>query len=252
MKLSKLFTSAGVLAASLTYVAGLGMAQGPMYDKIIVDLPYKVTVNDSVLEPGHYVIRQFESQAQSSRILQIYTDNGMKLKTTVQTIPALDNNTPDSTKVILHHYGSDYYFDKIWVVGKNYGYEFPLPPAVKSRTRERMEPYTVAATYESAPAQTTVAASTDTSATAQQTQTAEATPAPAPAPAAASAPADTTPAPVVTADNSASSSNTGNNNAGNDMAPKPRMPHTADNWFALVLIGSITTLFGLLLRRREV
>ncbi|HCC56254.1 MAG TPA: hypothetical protein DEQ47_03155, partial [Solibacterales bacterium] len=149
MKLSKIFASAGVLAASLTIVAGLGMAQGPLYDKIIVDLPYKVTVADTVLEPGHYVIRQFESQS-NSRILQIYTDQGMRLKTTVQTIPTLDNNTPDSTKVILHHYGPDYYFDKIWVVGKNYGYEFPLPPAVKSRQRERLEPYTVAATYEPA------------------------------------------------------------------------------------------------------
>ncbi len=249
MKLRNLFTSAGVLAASLTYLAGAGLAQGPLYDKIIVDLPYKVTVNDTVLDPGHYVIRQFQSQAQSSRILQIYTDGGMKLKTTVQTIPALDNNTPDSTKVILHHYGSDYYFDKIWVVGKNYGYEFPLPPAVKSRQRERLEPYTIAATYEAAPAQTAVASSTDTTAATTQTQTAEATPAPAPAaaPAVDNTPA---PAPAVMADNSASANANSGMNA--RRAPRPRMPHTADNWFALVLIGALTTLFGLLLRRREV
>ena len=246
MKLTKLFTSAGVLAASLTFVAGLGMAQGPMYDKIIVDLPYKVTVNDTVLDPGHYVIRQFESQAQSSRILQIYTNQGMRLKTTVQTIPALDNNTPDSTKVILHHYGNDYYFDKIWVVGKNYGYEFPLPPAVKSRQRERMEPYTIAATYEKGTASdtNTVVAASSTESTAAPApaaapvQTAEAAPAPAPAPAASSN-VDNTPAPAaVMADNSRP-------------ARAPRMPHTADNWFALVLIGSITALFGMLLRRRS-
>jgi LPXTG-motif cell wall-anchored protein len=29
------------------------------------------------------------------------------------------------------------------------------------------------------------------------------------------------------------------------------MPHTASNWFALVLIGSLTAMFGLLLRRRN-
>ena len=43
------------------------------------------------------------------------------------TIPTLDPNTARDTKVVLHHYGSDYYFDKIWVQGKDYGYEFPLP-----------------------------------------------------------------------------------------------------------------------------
>lgn len=228
MRLSKIFAPAGVLAASLTIVAGLGMAQGPLYDKIIVDLPYKVTVADTVLEPGHYVIRQFESQS-NSRILQIYTDQGMRLNTTVQTIPTLDNNTPDSTKVILHHYGPDYYFDKIWVIGKNYGYEFPLPPAVKSRQRERLEPYTVAATYEPATKteETTVT-------------TAQAAPAPAPA-VAETAPA---PAPEVTASNTAPESAPA-------PAPTPRMPHTASNWFALVLIGSLTAMFGLLLRRRN-
>jgi len=234
MKLSKIFASAGVLAASLTIVAGLGMAQGPLYDKIIVDLPYKVTVADTVLEPGHYVIRQFESQS-NSRILQIYTDQGMRLKTTVQTIPTLDNNTPDSTKVILHHYGPDYYFDKIWVVGKNYGYEFPLPPAVKSRQRERLEPYTVAATYEPA---------TKTEETTEETTVTTAQAAPAPAPAVAEAAPAPAPAPEVTASNNAPESAPA-------PAPMPRMPHTASNWFALVLIGSLTAMFGLLLRRRN-
>ena len=92
-----------------------------MYDKITVDLPYKVTLNDTALEPGHYVIRQLDDPGGGSRVLQIFTNDGMKLRTSVMTIPAMDNNTPEDTKVILHHYGQDYYFDKIWVQGKNYG-----------------------------------------------------------------------------------------------------------------------------------
>src|SRR2546425_13269756 len=87
-------------------------AQGPLYDKVIVDLPYTVTVRDTVLPPGHYVIRQHES-ADNSRVLHIFSNDGMKLETTVMTIPTLDNNTPDSTKVVLYHFGNDYYFDKI-------------------------------------------------------------------------------------------------------------------------------------------
>jgi len=82
------------------------------------------------------------------------------LRTSTMTIPTLDNNTPENTKVVLHHYGDDYYFDKIWIQGKNYGYEFPLPDAVKSRMRERMEPYTVAATYEQSKKEETVAETT--------------------------------------------------------------------------------------------
>ena len=58
----------------------------------------------------------------------------------------LDNRTPEDTKVVLHHYGNDYYFDKVWIQGKDYGYEFPLPDSVKSRMRERTE--AVRATYE--------------------------------------------------------------------------------------------------------
>ena len=142
-----LFTTGALVAGLVASTVGAN-AQGPLYDKVIVDLPYAVTINNTVLQPGHYVIRQMDDAGTNSRVLMIFANNGMKLKATALTIAALDNNTPDKTSVVLHHYGSDYYFDKVWVQGKNYGYEFPLPPAVKARQREAMQPYTVAATYE--------------------------------------------------------------------------------------------------------
>ena len=52
-------------------------------------------------------------------------------------IPALDNRTPSETKLVLDHYGSDYYLNKIWVQGKDYGYEFPIPDSVRLREKER-------------------------------------------------------------------------------------------------------------------
>ncbi len=231
------------MIAGFAALSGTMKAQGPMYDKVIVDLPYQVTLNDTVLQPGHYVIRQFESVAGGSRILQIYTDNGMKLKTTTMTIPALDNNTPENTKVILHHYGNDYYFDKIWIQGKNYGYEFPLPDAVKSRQREKMEPYTVAAKYEPTSQTTETVASSETTTT-TPAPVAAAEVAPTPAPVASTTDTTTT---TTTAQNTApadTSSNTGNSGSNTNT-----MPHTAADWLGMLLSGGVLSGAGLMLRR---
>ena len=228
MKSQTLLTTVLAMAAGVM-TSGALFAQGPMYDKVIVDLPYRVTINNTMLEPGHYVIRQLDDPGGGSRVLQIFSNDGMKLRTSTLTIPTLDNNTPENTKVILHHFGSDYYFDKIWIQGKNYGYEFPLPNAVKSRMREQSEPYTVAATYEQTRKQEEPA---------QVAQAAPPPPAPAPAPApqqpqevAQNAPPPA-PAPAP--------------------APPPapeRMPTTSVGWLTLMISGGLLSAAGLLLRR---
>ena len=68
---------AGIIAGSVN-----ASAQGPLYDKVVVDLPYSVTINDTVLQPGNYVIRQMDDGGSGSRVLMIFADNGMKLKAT--------------------------------------------------------------------------------------------------------------------------------------------------------------------------
>ena len=214
----------GALAAGMAIASVGAYAQGPLYDKVIVDLPYTVTINNTVLQPGHYVIRQMDDAGTNSRVLMIFSDNGMKLRATSLTIPTLDNNTPDKTSVILHHFGNDYYFDKVWVQGKNYGYEFPLPPSVKARQREEMQPYTVAATYQP------TTQKEETTEVAQNT-----TPAPAPAPAPAPEPA---PAPQVA-----------ENTPPPAPAPTPEMPHTAGNWLELMLSGSMLSGAGMMIRK---
>jgi cell division protein FtsN len=203
-----------------------------MYDKVIVDLPYSVTIQDKTLTPGEYVIRQSPSEGQN-RVVMIFSQDGTQLETTALTIPTLSNRTPDDTSVVLHHFGNDYYFDKIWVQGKNYGYEFPLPDAVKARQRERAQSVTVAASYEAVPAkeepqQVAQAAPPPPPPAVQEEQ-----PAPAPAPEAAPAPAPAPePAPVAEAP-----------------AAPVEMPHTNANWLALILSGGMLTGAGLLFRR---
>src|SRR4051812_1477356 len=165
MKIETMMITAGVLALGLaTWTPS--KAQGPLYDRVNVNLPYAVTIGDRTLQPGDYVIQQLRDAGGGSRVLLIYSDQGMKFETSAMTIPALDQRTPEDTKVVLHHFGPDYYFDKVWIQGKNYGYEFPLPDSVKSREKERMEPLSVAATYQS---------TTDTAATTTSTTTAQGT-----------------------------------------------------------------------------
>lgn len=182
--------------AASTFVLGLGLwltpsrAQGPMNDRVDVNLPYSVTLGDTTLQPGDYTIKELPSQ-NKERVLLIYSDKGLKHEATVMTIPAYKNQTPDDTKVILHHYGPDYYFDKIWITGKNYGYEFPVPDNVKARQREREQPVSVAASYQPPPTQTAAApAPTPAPAPEPTPQVAQNTPPPAAEPAPAPAPAD--------------------------------------------------------------
>lgn len=168
--------TAGVVALGLaTWTPS--KAQGPLYDRVNVTLPYTVTVGDRTLPPGDYTIQQLRDQGGGSRVLLIYSDNGMKFETSAMTIPALEGNnvTQEDTRVVLHHFGNDYYFDKVWIQGKNYGYEFPLPDAVKSRERERMQPTTVAAKYSTVQQTTDTAAATTTTDHANTATTAQTT-----------------------------------------------------------------------------
>ena len=221
----KSLLSVCALIAGLALLAMPAMAQGPLYDKVIVDLPYSVTIGDKVLQPGNYVIRQNESPGGGSRVLLIYSDRGMHFETSAMTIPALDINTARDTKVVLHRFGNDYYFDKIWIQGKQYGYEFPLPESVKSRQRERLQPVTVAARYE---AETKKVESTET----KQTEVAQAAPPPAPAPAPAPQASREEPPPPPAP------------------APAPRtMPTTSAGWLGLMLSGGLLSGAALALRR---
>ncbi len=239
MKFGKFAFAAGAVTLGLALMTPPGMAQGPMYDRVNVNLPYTVTIGDHVLQPGEYVIQQMRDAGGGSRVLLIYSDRGMKFETSAMTIPALDINTARDTKVVLHHFGPDYYFDKIWIQGKDYGYEFPLPSSVKARERERMEPVSVAATYQSTQETNTQTAQTQTAPppppvqeqqqtqtqTQTQTETAQVTP-----------PAETTPPPPPSAERE---------------APTPAMPHTVSGWLMMMLGGSTLSGLGMMLRRRR-
>jgi len=119
--------------AAVTFSVGL-RGQG-LIDGIKVTLPEPVTVGDKVLEPGEYEIRRPSSANRD--ILQIFNKDKMVYETNVLTVPTgPDDKDPKETKVVLHHIGDAYYFDKIWMEDKNYGWEFPLPDRARALQRE--------------------------------------------------------------------------------------------------------------------
>jgi hypothetical protein len=175
---TKLFAAtASALALGLALWVVPNLVQGqPMFDRITVNLPYSVEVGDRTLPPGDYVIQQLESSDGASRVLLFYSDNGMKFETSAMTIPALDINTARHTEVILKHDGDQYFVNKIWVQGKDYGYELPMPKRLKMRETEQMAQTTV-------PAQaTTMQRETATAETTPPPKEEAAAPPPAPAP----------------------------------------------------------------------
>jgi hypothetical protein len=253
--------TAGVLALGLaTWTPS--KAQGPLYDRVKVNLPYSVTIGERTLQPGDYVIQQLRDQGGGSRVLLIYSDNGMKFETSAMTIPALDNRTPEDTKVLLHHFGNDYYFDKIWIQGKDYGYEFPLPDAVKSRERERAQPISVAANYSTVQQTDTTSTATTTRSTASSATTQPSTPSPATTERTTTAQAQpqTTPAPVTTPSTTPSTMQPSTTQPSTMPAATTRstttsadrsMPDTAAGWVMMLLSGGALSGAGLALRRRR-
>jgi hypothetical protein len=181
-----------------------------------------------------------DSPSGGSQVLLIYSDNGMRFQTSALTIPALENRTQPDTRVILHHIGNDYYFDKVWVQGKDYGYEFPLPNTVKQREREAMQPVEVAAKASSVPA-TTVQQSTTTQAATTQAAT---------TPPATTPPATTAPTTVQQQTTTAERSATPEPMPV-PATPPPAMPHTDAGWLAMLLSGGALSGLGASLRRKR-
>jgi hypothetical protein len=257
---------AGVLTlAGAGLFLAVSLPAQPMYDRIHVNLPYTVTLQNKTLQPGDYTIQQLPNGGGDSRILLFYTKDGMKFETSAMSIPALDPDTARDTKVILNHVGDDYYISKIWVQGKDYGYELPVPEILKSRQTERVSQTTVPGTYQpsASPEAGNSSAASTTTAAAVTPPAASTEPA-----AAANTPATTTtadststttpattdaaqntqpPAQPTAADNSA-------DRAMPDQPPAPdrtTMPSTSAGWLTMLLSGTTLSGAGLMLRRKR-
>jgi len=209
-------------------------AQGPAGDRVLVTFDRPVQVGSQTLPAGEYLVRQVTS-ASNPRVLEFTSDNGTKLDATVTAIPILQNNAPSETKVILENEGGGARLSRIWVQGKNYGYEFPGKTVAATPDQAiRLE-----ARYD-APLPITRPATAAEVAQTQQAETTAPAPTPAPAPVviaqAAPEPAPAPQPPAVT----------------ETPAPAPQpIPATALGWVPMTFAGLSLAFFGLLLLWRS-
>src|SRR5689334_21242133 len=142
-----MITRKSAIVAALTLGTVMFISPGvkaqPLDDRVNVSMPYTTVIGHKTLPPGDYVIQRMSSAGGGGRVLLIYSDNGMKFETSAITIPCLDPKVARDTKIVLDRIGNDYYYDKVWVQGKEYGYEFILPKEARMRRKELMAQVTV-------------------------------------------------------------------------------------------------------------
>jgi hypothetical protein len=114
-------------------------AQQTASDRFDISLSHPVTIGNKVLQPGNYSIEPVTiagGDAPAVSISMINADNGRMFETTTMIVPTAQTGIQPETRVLLRHVGHSYYFERIWVKGLMYGYDFPLPKGVKGRGRE--------------------------------------------------------------------------------------------------------------------
>lgn len=260
------FFALGTTALGLALSTWMAPAVGaqPLHDTIKVNMPYQVTLGNKTLEAGDYTIKEMNSPTKNY-VLLFYKDNGMKFVTSSMTIPALANRTPEDSKIVLHRIGDDYYYDKIWVQGKDYGYEFPLPSKARQREKELLSAsVTVPVTTGTATTTTTNTTATETTAavTESTVPVEPATPVTVPEPTTAvddtkpvdddssAANADMKPSDTPVIDEPTADQDQAKDGSAPAEAPKS-MPATSAGWLMMLLGGGALSGAGAMLRRKR-
>ena|SRR5579864_7810003 len=113
------------LVVCLAVLLGFGTrpAAAQMVDIVKVTLPHGAMVGTITLPAGDYTIRDLTDGGSSSSVLQIQPEKGSGVTAVVTRISEPNNKRADHTLVVLQHSGDTYQLDKIWLEGRDYGYE---------------------------------------------------------------------------------------------------------------------------------
>lgn len=132
----------GFLTAALT--AAVGLAQQTPSDRFVIALSHPVTIGHAILAPGSYSVEPLTLTGGDAPVLSISSigaNYSLKFRTSAMVVPTRETlqtyeSVQPETRVLLRRIGRRYYFDKIWVKGQEYGYQFPLPKGLKGRGTE--------------------------------------------------------------------------------------------------------------------
>jgi hypothetical protein len=117
-KLSALM--AGVCLAGLL---GAGPAVAQMVDVVRVTLSHGAMMGTIPLPPGEHTIRELTDIGSSASVIQIRSSAGASAAAMAMRIPEPNNRRTGHTQVVLQRDGDKYHIDKIWLEGREYGYE---------------------------------------------------------------------------------------------------------------------------------
>jgi hypothetical protein len=120
------FIALGVCLAALLGI-GIRPAAAQMVDIVTVRLPYAATVGNVTLPAGVYTIRDLKENG-SSPVLEIRSASGVAVSASATQVSAPNSRLAPTTSVVLRHANDKYQFDKIWIEGRDYGYD--LHPSV--------------------------------------------------------------------------------------------------------------------------
>jgi hypothetical protein len=110
-----------LLTAGVCLAAIIGFAQ--MSDMVIVTLPHGAMVGTITLPAGEYTIRDLIDGGSPSSVLQIRSATGKTVVAEAMRISEPDNKRADRTEVILQRESGKYQIDKVWLQGRDYGYQ---------------------------------------------------------------------------------------------------------------------------------
>jgi len=110
-----------LLPVGVCLTAMLGLAQ--VIDIVKVTLPRGAMVGAATLPAGDYTIRELTEDGNSSLVLQIRSTTGAAVAAWAMRISEPNNRAVDQTQVTLRRDGDKYQVDKIWLRGRDYGYE---------------------------------------------------------------------------------------------------------------------------------
>lgn len=257
-------------AAILAVGAGLAVvAQGPITDKVIVTFDNPVMVSGKRLAPGSYTIRQLPT-ASNPRILEFSSEDGTRLETTVSAIPTYDPLNTKETSVILRQRNGEYHVSKVWVEGKNFGYQLPVDAdtSTQEASTTNRDEMRLTASYAAAAqnqpyvnqAQATTTDSAASATTQAETTTAQATPepqqpTPAPVPTDQNQPNQngTTPAQDAQTTGTPGGATATQEATAQDTSAQDTMgiPATNSDWMAFVALGVVFAAAGVVLFRMD-